>query len=167
MKRITLIICSIVLSICAAQGQEKEKESKEEQLHIKLKGDAYPDIYVDGKKFDFNIELLDKNMIESVKVLKGDKALKEYNAPNGVLLVTTKKNKKSEKTTIRIRGNTGEKDPLIIVDGKVSDKESIKALSPDNIYDIEVFKDEKALEKYNAPNGAIIIKTKKDNKEKR
>ena len=52
---------------------------------------------------------------------------------------------------------------MIIVDGKVSDKESIKALSPDNIYNIEVFKDEKALEKYNAPNGAIIIKTKKDN----
>ena len=91
MKRITLIICSIVLSICAVQGQETEKESKEEKLQIKLKEDAYPDIYVDGKKFDFNMELLDKNMIESVKVFKGDKALKEYNAPNGVLLVTTKK----------------------------------------------------------------------------
>ena len=91
MKRITLIICSIVLLGGAAQGQEKEKELKEEKLHIKLKEDAYPDIYVDGKKFDFNMELLDKNMIESVNVLKGDKALREYNAPNGVLLVTTKK----------------------------------------------------------------------------
>ena len=163
MKKITLIICSIVLSICTVQGQEKEKESKEEKLHIKLKEDASPDIYVDGKKFDFNMELLDKNMIESVKVLKGDKAIKEYNAPNGVVLVTTKNAKELELTKVRIRGYKSD-DPLIIVDGKVSDKESIKQLSPDNIYNIEVFKDEKALEKYNAPNGAIIIKTKKDNK---
>ena len=165
MKSIILITCSILLSIGAVQGQEKEKESKEEKLHIKLKEDASPDIYVDGKKFDFNMELLDKNMIESVKVLKGDKAIKEYNAPNGVVLVTTKNAKELELTKVRIRGYKSD-DPLIIVDGKVSDKESIKQLSPDNIYNIEVFKDEKALEKYNAPNGAIIIKTKKDNKEK-
>ena len=52
------------------------------------------------------------------------------------------------------------KDPIIIVDGKVSDKATLEKLSPDNIESVNVIKGQKAIDKYKALNGVIIIKTK-------
>ena len=132
---------------------------------MKAKEGAEPDIYVDGKKFDFSMDLIDNKMIASVSVIKGDKALEEYNAPNGVILVTTKKEFESNKANEKI--NFKGKTPVIIIDGKITDKETLDEISPDIIEKIEIFKDEQAIEKYNAPNGAIIITTKKKKKKKK
>lgn len=172
MKNLILTACTVFLSITLIQAQESketiEKNSKQEKLHIKLKDGAKPDIYVDGKKFDFPMDLLDPNRIESINVLKGDKAVKEYNAKNGVVLITTKKEKVDiDKSQVRVIGNGAkdEKAPVIIINGEKSDQELLNKLSPDDIESIEVFKDdEQALKKYNAPNGVIIVTTKKEKK---
>jgi ribosomal protein S8 len=167
MKNLILTACVVLLSISLIQAQEKKGESsKQEKLHIKIKDSAKPDVYVDGKKFDFPIDLLDVNKIESVSVLKGDKAIKEFNAKNGVVIIVTKK--KVVETVIsqvKIKGyGTEEKAPMIIINGEKSNQEILKKLSPDDIESITVLKDEKAMEKYNATNGVIIVTTKKGKK---
>lgn len=164
MKHLVLHVCALMLSLSWIQGQEiTTKTTKKEGLAVLVKDGAAPDIYVDGKKFDFPMELLDPNKIASVSVVKGEKAIKEYGAKNGVLLVETKKESAGEnKPEIRIRGYAPEGEaPMIIIDGKKSDQETMKKLSPDGIESIEVFKDKKAAEKYNAPHGVVIITTKK------
>lgn len=166
MKKIILTACAMFLSISLIQAQES-KSSKKENLHIELKDSAKPDIYVDGKKFDFPMDLLDINKIESVNVLKGDKALKEYNTKNGVVLIVTKKNMvEMDKSKIKVKGYATKegKAPIIIIDGKKSNQEILKKLSPDDIESIEVLKNEQAMKKYNTSNGVIIVTTKKGNK---
>ncbi|TGV00489.1 hypothetical protein [Flavivirga rizhaonensis] len=112
------------------------------------------------------MDLLDANRIESVNVLKGDKAIKEYNAKNGVVLIVTKKKMvEIDKSQIKDKGyGTKGKDPMIIINGEKSDQEMIKKLSPDDIESIEVLKEEQGLKKYNTPNGVIIVTTKKGKK---
>jgi len=167
MKNLILTACAVLLSISSIQAQESKGEiSKKEKLHIKIKDGAKPDIYVDGKKFDFPMDLLDENRIESVNVIKGDKAIKKYNAKNGVVLIVTKnKMVEIDKSKIKIKGQ-GEKgkNPMIIINGEKSDRKVLKKLSTDDIESIKVLKDEQALKKYNAPNGVIIVKTKKGKK---
>ena len=169
MKNLILTACAVLLSVSLIQAQEsKGKSSKKEKLHVKLKDGANPDIYVDGKKFDFPIDLLDVNRIESVNVLKGEEALKKYNAKNGIVLIETKKNLgETDKSKIMDKGETIDEDkaPMIIINGEKSDRKMLKKLSPDHIESIKVLKDEQALKKYNAPNGIIIIKTKKGKNE--
>lgn len=166
MKKIILIACAMFLSISLIKSQER-KNSKKEKLHIELKDGAKPNIYVDGKKFDFPIDLLDINKIESVNILKGDKALKEYNAKNGVILIVTKKNMvEMDKSKIKIKGCASEegKSPMIIIDGKKSNQEVLKKISPDDIDIIKILKNKPAIKKYNASNGVIIVTTKKEKK---
>lgn len=194
MKNLLLIVCAMLLTVSIIQAQEtevkKDENLKQEKLYFKVKGNgvkgnAKPDIYVDGKKFDFAIELLNQDKIESVSVIKDERAIKEYNAPNGVVLIKTKKKMDSDKTKIIVTGyatgsektdsgiskviirgnsNLNGKIPVIIIDGKVSGKESLEKLTPDEIDNIEIVKGEKAIKKYNAPNGAVIITTNKGKK---
>ncbi len=165
MKKILSTFCVTLLAISLLQGQEnKENEEQNVNLHIDLKEGANPDIYVDGKKFDFPLELIDKDKIESINVIKGEKAIAEYNAKNGVVLVTTKKDLDGYKVKIKSKGKK-EKAPLIIVDGEKSDRKALKKLAPDDIESIEVVKDEQAMKKYKAPNGVVIVKTKKGKKD--
>jgi hypothetical protein len=58
-----------------------------------------------------------------------------------------------------------DEDQLFIIDGKESSKEEVKSLSPDKIETINVYKGDKAVEKYGkkAKNGVVDIKTKKEN----
>ncbi len=168
MKKIlftTLFACFVVL--IQAQEVKIENKEKKDDLIIKVKEGQTPDVYIDGKKYDNDIiELLDQDKIESVTVIKEEQALKEYNAPNGVILIKTKKEDESK---IVINGATAKiKDnPKIIVDGKVSDQDILEKISPDDIYSIDVIKGEKALKEYDAPNGVILITTKKKMKEKK
>ena len=53
-----------------------------------------PLIIVDGvvkEKGDLDLTNIDQKKIESISVLKGEKALEEYNAPNGVVIIKMKK----------------------------------------------------------------------------
>ncbi len=170
MKKIILTACTVLLSISLIQAQEGKEEkgkiSKPEKLNIKVKDGAKPDIYVDGEKFDFPMDILDPNRIESVNVIKGERATKEYNAKNGVIIIITKeKEAKVIKAKTRVEYGNPKGTPLIIIDGDEGDQETFKKLSPDDVETIKILKKgEEALKKYNASNGVIIITTKKGKK---
>jgi hypothetical protein len=172
MKRVLLSAMALLLCISIVQAQETEEkksiDQKDEKVVIKAKDDPKPDIYVDGKKFDFPLELIDTDIIESISVFKGEKALTEFNAPNGVVFIKTKIEIDTVSSKIEINNNIDDKAPLIIIDGNVADMESLKKISPDNIDNINVVKGEQAIEEYSAPNGVIIVTTKKEkSKEKK
>lgn len=167
MKKL-LFICFLIGITISIQAQvvkvESKNDEKKEVLTVKVKDGKQPDVYIDGKKYDSEIlELLDQNKIESISVIKAEQAIQEYNAPNGVILIKTKK----EESKITLKGDVkiGASDPKILIDGEVSDQKILKKLSPDNIHSISVVKGEKAVKEYNAPNGAVIVTTKKKYKE--
>jgi hypothetical protein len=165
MKKIVFAVIMILCSFSVIQAQKTEDKKKDkEDLLVKVKDGKNPIIFVDGKKFDFPMEIIDQSKVASAFILKKEDALKKYNAPNGVIFITTKaadqynfpdiKGKKLE--------NIGEKNgPKVIVDGKVTDEKTLKELSPDKIDNIKIVKGEKALKQYNAPNGVVIVTTKK------
>ncbi len=75
----TTIVLFFSISLINAQKTGSKKKDKEvkEKLYVKLKDGAKPDVYVDGKKFDFPMELIDQNKIKAVFVIKGEKAKKD------------------------------------------------------------------------------------------
>lgn len=155
MKNILITTCILFISISHMFGQEK--------LKIQPKDSGKPDIYIDGKKYDHVIlDSLDHSKIESVNVIKDEQAVKEYNAPNGVILIETKKGAHPIVIIDKKGSNIDERDidPVIIIDGKVSDKETLSKLLPDKIESMEVVKGQKAIDQYKAPNGVVIVKTK-------
>jgi len=135
----------------------------QDKVKIELKEGMEPDVYIDGKKYDYSIfDLLDQRKIESMNVIKDDKAKKLYNAPNGVIIIKTKG--AVEQTVAidkdQIKFESGELSPIIIIDGNVADKETLSVMSPDDIESIKVVKGEKAIEQYNTLTGVIIVTTK-------
>lgn len=159
----TTIAVFISISVIQAQKIEKNKEQTIEKVYVKLKEGVKPDVYVDGKKFDFPMELIDQSKITSIFIVKGDKAIKKYNAPNGVVLIKTKITKTLDASEIKISNNdilTSKNKPKIIIDGKIADKKNLDKLKPEQIEKMEVVKGKEAIKKYNAPNGVIIITTK-------
>ena len=60
--------------------------------------------------------------------------------------------------------NSGKGEPLYYANGKEITSEEMKKISPDTIEKMEVFKGEKAIEKYGekAKNGVILLTTKKE-----
>ena len=159
MKNLLLIACICLLSGASLLAQDKIK--------IELKDEPTPDVYIDGKKYDSDVfDLLDPNKIASVNVIKGEKAMKEYKAPNGVVLITTKKAEKEslegkqEVKEIKITSDKSKEEPLIVINGNVSDRKTLSKLKPKDIEKIEVLKGEAAMEEYKAPNGVVIVTTK-------
>ena len=164
MKKVLFIAIIALLSSTVITAQEEKKDGKE-NIYVKLKEGVKPTIYIDGKVFDFPMDLIDQNKIASVFVVKGEQALKKYNAPNGVILIKTKELEATGISNLKIeKKNTTVTDknaPMVIVDGKVTDRKTLDTISPNTIEKMEVLKGEKAIEKYNSPNGVIIITTKK------
>ncbi|WP_299666096.1 hypothetical protein [uncultured Polaribacter sp.] len=157
-----LLFSSFVIQAQKTEDNKNEKQTNE-KIYIKLKDDAKPDIYIDGKKFDFPMELIDQSMIASISVIKNEQAIKRFNAPNGVILIETKIMKDIEVSEINVSDNnifTSKNTPKVIINGKVSNNKMLKLLEPDQIKSIDVLKGEKAIQKHNAPNGVIIITTK-------
>lgn len=187
MKRLGLTIGIMALIITAGFAQEtsmkvksKKEEGKSERIEIRVKeGEANPLIIIDSKEYDFEIlDIIDKNKIESVTVLKGEDALKKYGAKNGVILIKTKQNDDSGKAGIKISNNKetpqtgsnkgvkieipqGKDAPVIVIDGVIKDRDVLDSISPDDIESIKVLKDNDAKKKYNTEVGVIIIITKK------
>lgn len=171
MKNFLAIIIMICLStsILYAQGIKVRGFSSGKdpsKLMAELKDSVKPDIYIDGVKYDQKIlSLLDQEKISSIKVLEGEAAVKEYNAPNGVVLITSvAAAKKSETPTeIKIRGTRAinNKRPVVVIDGKVANQEELSKLSNSDVESIVVLRDEKTLKKYNASDGVIVVKTYK------
>lgn len=166
---LVLILCSI-LSVHSQKNDEGkaklsiEKNKDKESLLVQLQEGAKPKIIVDGKVFDFPMELIDQSKIASVFVVKGKEAIKKYDAPNGVVLITTKEADRFNFPDINIKKQPqiGDKNgPKVILDGKEVDKKTLDTLSPNKIEKVEILKGKDALKLYNAPNGVIIISTKK------
>jgi hypothetical protein len=165
MKKLLFPIIIMFFSISQVQAQKIEvKKDLKEKLYVKLKDGVKPIIYVNGKVFDFPMELIDQSKITAVNVVKNEDALKKYNAPNGIVFIQTKEFDSTDISEIKITDDKkigGKKGPKVIIDGKVSDQKALKKLIPEDIEKMEVVKGEEAIKKYNAPNGVIIITTKK------
>lgn len=162
MKKIIVALIIVFFTISSIQAQKDEE--KKEELIVKLKEGAKPIIYVDGKIFDFPMELIDQSKIATVFVVKGADAITKYKAPDGVVLITTKELGATPISDLDLsyKRDIGTKNnPKVIVDGKVVDKATLDKLKPEKIDKVEVIKGKEAIESYNAPNGVIIITTKK------
>ncbi|WP_339677044.1 hypothetical protein [Cyclobacterium marinum] len=160
MKHILLVIGIALIPFSSILAQETN-EAVKKKLEVTIKEDDNPDVYIDGIKYNHAIiDLLDKEKIASISVLKDEKALERYNAPNGVILIETK-SKKEDQVKIRSKdGWNNEDQPLIIIDGNIANKGDLEKLKPVDIGSIDVYKGENAIKKYNSPNGAIIVNTK-------
>jgi hypothetical protein len=86
MKKCVLAILAITITTfyLSAQGNKVKISGKDDVIYI-----------IDGEKMskDSSISMLDANDIESIKVLKGDAAMKEY-GESGVIIIATKDSKK-------------------------------------------------------------------------
>lgn len=165
MKHLLIVVCLALGPFSSILAQETN-EAVKKKLEVTIKENDNPDVYIDGIKYNHAIiDLLDKEKIASISVLKDEKALERYNAPNGVILIETKA-KKEDQVKIRFKdGNNNEAQPLIIIDGKKVAKGDLEKLNPEDIGSIDVYKGENAIKKYNAPNGVVIITTKGAKKE--
>lgn len=183
MRKLFLTLGIVSLLTFSIQAQEKTNEvvktKESKSAFVEIKDGAKPDVYIDGKKYDSEIlDLIDPDKIKSISVYKGESAMEKFQTEN-VIEIITKKNEsrkkkadtkkdnmnitvKSDRINIISYGkaNDNEKHPVIIIDGKLKNKEEMKELSPDDIEQIEVLKDEKTLKKYNTKVGVILITTK-------
>ncbi|AXP81834.1 BlaR1 peptidase M56 [Mariniflexile rhizosphaerae] len=142
-----------------------------------------PLFIVDGKeisKEDMNV--LDPNHIKKIDVLKGENATRLFGdkGKEGVILITTKKDKREDhlivkkpfdsiskrknsskhttKHTIKLSG-----EALYIIDGKEEKEEVFEKIHPDKIASVNVLKGDHAIKKYGekGKHGVIEITTKK------
>ncbi len=129
---------------------------------VQISGKNKALIIIDGKKTDIDVSILDPQKVESVSVLKGEQARDAYGREgrNGVIIITTKKSANAV-TVFPDKFPSGPDAPLVVIDGKVSDK-GVDSVSPDDIASVNVLKDEHATAKYGkaGKNGVIEITTK-------
>ena len=126
-----------------------------------------PLIVLDGEVTENSIlKSLNPDTIESLSVLKDKNATTVYGekGKNGVIIITTKKEKKA----IDLIQNASDK-ALYIVDGEmITGNFESYGLNPNDIASVMVLKDKSATELYGAKgkNGVIQIKTKKAEKDR-
>lgn len=120
-------------------------------------------IIVNGKPFDFPLELINPDYIASIKIVKGEKALEEYQSAEGMISIITKGIPKPVLSDKKDNKHM----PLFIIDGKIAAESILEEISPEDIDHIEVIKGERAIEEYDTPNGVILITTKKGKKRKK
>jgi TonB family protein len=158
---------------------DKNSSQHAERTHPVFKKESSqkePLIVIDGQIKGFGMkysESLDPENIESINILKGEKALSTYGdkGKDGVVEITTKNGFKAGEGAVKIKADniiinkkSGE-EPLYIIDGinQGRSDETIKSLDPDNIESINVLKGESALKKYGeeGQHGVVEIITKK------
>lgn len=138
-----------------------QSKPHDKNLYLKVKEGEPIAIYIDGKRYDSDIlDILDQDKIATVAVLNGENAMKKYNEPNVILIIT----KKEMKTMAQQRIENGNEDPIVIIDGKPVSKDELKKLSPNDFKAIKVLKDEDSKKKYNTEVGVIMVTTKKGGK---
>ena len=121
-------------------------------------------IIVDGKtasKAEANA--IDPAAIQSVRVLKGEQAVKVYGEKgrNGVIEINKKTGDFSKMEIVK-NVPDATKNPLYIVDGKEVLVTDVKQMNANNIESIDVLKGENAIKKYGerGKNGVVEITTK-------
>ena len=77
--------------IIATKGKVKVKVTEKDKK-TEIPSSKEPLILVNGKKISREeMSKIDPNDIKSIEVLKGEKAVKQYNAPDGVIIIKLKK----------------------------------------------------------------------------
>jgi len=113
---------------------------------------ADPLLFLDGEKYDGEIDDIDPENIESIEVLKDASSVSAYGeaGKNGVILVSTKAGSTSKNA-----------EPLILINGEKSDKD-VANMNADEIVSMSVFKGDEAVNKFggNGEDGVIVITTK-------
>jgi len=169
MKKLVNILGVLAIMVMPVIAQETtiktDSVTKVKKTYIELKEGANPDVYIDGKKYDPEIlDMIDLDKIAKMDVIKGDEAMKKYNTQSVILITSkAKEDKNVSKVVIRNTGEdtgSGAGTPLIIIDGKKSDKQALEALDPENILSVSVVKGEQAISEYNSEAGVILVKTK-------
>lgn len=188
----TLLIIAIVFTISMSTQAQDDIAALDaimisQDVKVKLKEGVEQIVYIDGKKYDSDIfNLLDLDKIDSISVIKGEEAIKKYNAAN-VVVITTKKdfvikcmeftineeekpneNKPKDSKSIEnitlnslnFKDLSGPNVPVFVLDGKIVDGERINELAPIDISNIKILKDEKTKKKYNTEVGVIFVITK-------
>ncbi|MBL7472118.1 M56 family metallopeptidase [Robertkochia sediminum] len=138
--------------------------AQDDKVHVVRLNETQPLYIIDGEETRENVmSTTAPENIESIEVLKGDKATAAYGekGKNGVILITTAK---AQKKTMSpppppAINEIDLKTTAVFIDGKEATEKDLKALSPDDIDHMEVIKGKKAQEKYGKP-AAILIKTK-------
>jgi beta-lactamase regulating signal transducer with metallopeptidase domain len=136
--------------------------------HKKDSSTPNPLIIINGKEVgkksttDLN-QLISPEKIESIDVLKGASAIAKYGekGKDGAIEIITKQGASVDNLMEKVaRQNLFEAPPLVIIDGKESDR--LKELSPDEIASISVLKGASAINKYGekGKGGVIEILTK-------
>ena len=137
MKNLFFTICVLLLSLTFSFAQETPQE-----IGIALKESSNMKIFVDGKEFDFPLELIKEEHLASVEIVKGEMAINKYNAPEGVILIQTKD---LPKLSFSDAQKDDDKSPLFFVNGKEYERTILDEISPDDIEAIEVIKGERAI----------------------
>ena len=131
-------------------------------------------IVIDGVSVGkgFSQSDFDPDQIQSISILKDESAIALYGdeGKDGAILITTKKGKTATPSNdLSLPGVSGDKKPLIVVDGKVKGKDfELNSISPSDIESMSVFKDKVALDMYGeeGKDGVVQIMTKENLKMK-
>lgn len=147
---------------------------------LSLGENGKPPLYIlDGKEITENqFNAIDPSTISTVSVVKGVSATKKYGkkGENGAIVVTSGERSKDKTPlpaidvppppppvpSVKDKAlNEEMPDPLIIVDGKVTDK-TVAEIDPETIADMNILKDKSAVSKYGdkGKSGVIEINTK-------
>lgn len=143
-------------------------------------GEDSPIVVLDGREItQQELTALDPSEISEISILKGEQATQRFGekGANGVILVTSVVNGKeqvlisdsvpAEKAVAKTEGEVKMSIPndyagLVILDGKESSIEALRALNPTLIDQMQIHKSQDAMDIYGekAQNGAIIVTTK-------
>jgi TonB-dependent SusC/RagA subfamily outer membrane receptor len=145
MKRLSLLLFSIVLSFTILNGQEENKD---------------PLIVVNGKISNVQLTSIDPDNIESVSVTKPPSFKEEYGilSENGVISIVTR-------DYVRFDDQEESKNPIVLVNGKVYGY-SLDSINVVEIESLNVLKGISATRLYGkaGENGVILITLKEKTK---
>ena len=140
-----------------------------EKDFIKSKSDNPPLIFLDGEVITKSkMESINPDDIGVIKALKDESATGKYGDKGkyGVIEIVSKSKmtgEKNGKSANSITFDDPKKEPLIYVDGKITDYKTMRAIGPDLIESINVLKGEHAIAKYGekGKNGVLELTLKK------
>ncbi|AUP80965.1 M56 family metallopeptidase [Flavivirga eckloniae] len=143
-----------------------KKQKNKKIIFSGISNNAHPLYIIDGKeiKKEEVEDIIDHDDIETIRVIKNKSDIKKYGdkGKNGVVEITTKKEKNKKIIFSEINGNA---HPLYILDGKEVKKEDLEnTIDHDDIEAIKIIKNKSDLKKYGdkGKNGVVEITTKKE-----
>ncbi|GAB7089419.1 hypothetical protein JCM15579A_35230 [Marinifilum fragile] len=150
---------------------KQEKNNKNQSVRTKgfYEGENLL-IVLDGKVIDKNtFKSLEPSTINSIEILKDKNATDLYGekASNGAIIINTIENKRKTAHLVQVKGVSGAKNPLFILDGKPLDYEQFKKLDSSSYKSVTVLKDESATALYGkaAENGVVLVTSKGESDE--